>query len=330
MAAKTVAFSKDGIPSETRAKIMALRRSEDAPDRVRRANSITQMKVLALHLSLPLCMLLDHATLGHPGVRLACVAALGLMCLPFLRVFMHSQAHWKVGNGPLRNWLLDRWISLPFSISQTGYRMGHVAHHLYDNDFEPRGIPKDLQSTYLFSRNRSPGNMWKWILGYVLVYQHGVHFLHVLNSPNPKVLRWYLFETASIVAMHYGMFHYLPGFYFAVYLPALGLAWLVAAIALYMMHYVELSDVESGPFVYHALNSVEPFFNWFGDNDGYHIEHSLFPSVHPVFLRSANELLQPPREQQLQHNYVIAGLQLVLLGKPQLESAVGASPSEAS
>jgi len=271
-------------------------------------NFYTQLKILAIYLMFGAALAACVGTAGHWAVVAGGIAVLGLVALPLLRVFMHSQAHWRVGNGPVRNWLLDRGISLLFGISQTGYKYGHLAHHRYDNDYDPTGFPRDLQSTYIFSRDRRPTNIWLWCAFYVFVYQHFVHLFHVLNAPKRGESAWYALETGLIAAFHVGLYSLWPGFYLAVYLPSLLLGWFVSAVALYMMHAVEHDDYEVHP----TLNVREPLFNWLGDNDGYHLEHSLFPHVHPAYLKQLSDLVGPPEQQMLDQQYVTAALPLLL------------------
>lgn len=279
-------------------------RASDKDPEIRAYNFKTQLKIASIYLLFAACLAADLSTDGFWLVRATAVGLLGLVAIPFLRVFMHSQGHWHVGNGPVRNFLLDHLLSLLFSVQQTGYRLGHSAHHLYDNDFDPRGFPKDLQSTYVFSRDGKPANLLLWGAFYVSVYQFAIHLFHALNSSRRSDRVAYLGETVAIVAFHAGVWSLAPGFYWAVYLPALAISWIVAAVALYAMHDVTLEDHT----FYHAINCVEPFFNWFGDNDGYHIEHSLFPNIHPAHLKKANALIQPPKAQETHDNYFVFGL----------------------
>jgi fatty acid desaturase len=248
------------------------------------------------------------ATGGHWAVAVVSVAVLGLVALPFLRIFMHTQAHWGMGNGPVRNFLFDHLISVLFSTPQTGYKYGHLAHHRYDNDFDARGFPKDLQSTYVFSRNGKPANIWLWSLFYIVVYQHAIHLFHVLNAPHRREVLWFAFETALIVAFHGALWQVSPAFYLLVYLPTLAVAWLISALTLYMMHAVDLEHFHIHP----TLNTRNRLFNLIGDNGGFHLEHSLYPNLHPVFLDKASALIQPPAEQVLDGPYVTEGLRLML------------------
>jgi hypothetical protein len=70
-------------------------------------------------------------------------------------------------------------------------------------------------------------------------------------------LFWYAFEYALIAALHVALYGASSGFYLGVYLPALGLAWLVAALGNYMMHAVDLDKFRLHP----TLNSHSRLLN---------------------------------------------------------------------
>ena len=311
------------LPGELRRQVDHWAKLDDRHPEIRRANRATQLKLLLLHLAFVACLAAHVSTGGHPLTSVLSVLVLGLFVLPFVRVFMHSQAHWRIGNGAIRNWLLDRTVSLLFSIPQTGYRLGHLAHHRYDNDHDPRGYPRDLQSTYLFSRDGRPCNIWVWCFFYLAVYQHAIHLLHVLNSPRRRYLLWYVGEQLLVVGLHLALLRFQPTFYLQVYLPSLALAWIVAALALYMMHALPAD----APVRHPTLTSLDPLLNWFGDNDGYHLEHTLFAGVHPVFLARAHQLLAPPPQNVLHGNYVLAALPLLLRGPGERDRS-GAAVTE--
>jgi|GEM_PF-831940 len=272
------------------------------------ANLKSEAKLGSIHLLFFLLLILVTRHPHNPLLRLLSIALLGGVLLPFLRVFMHSQAHWKIGNGPLRNWLLDRLISVLFAVPQTGYEMGHLAHHRYDNDFDPSGYPRDLQSTYIFSKDGRPCNIWIWCLFYIIVYQHAVHLFHVLNSRKKRKVFYFFSEAIAIVLFNAALYSYGRGFYLDVYLPSLGIAWFIVALSLYMMHAVDVRLFERHP----TLNCDDPLFNWLGDNDGYHLEHSLYPYLHPVFLKEASGLIPPPDRQVVHAQYPLAAIPLLL------------------
>ena len=303
----------EGLPAEVRQRFRQWSRATDRDPEVRRSNFHTQLKVLGIHLVFLTVLAVYLATAGYWLVALAGVVVLGPV-LAVSRLYQHVQTHWKFGNGPVRNWLLDHCISLLFGVPQTGYKHAHLAHHRYDNDFDARGFPKDLQSTYIFSRNGRTTNIWLWCAWFTIVYQHAIYLFHVLNAPGRRELLWYAFEYALIAGLHVGLYHVSAGFYLGVYLPAVGLAWLVAGLGNYMMHAVDLDKFRLHP----TLNSHSRLFNWLGNNDGYHIEHSLYPNLHAAFLDRASALLGPPREQVLEGTYVTEALRYIFLGqRPQ-------------
>jgi fatty acid desaturase len=304
------------LPLEAQESLRCWCRSDESDPVIRRANVATQLKVAAIHALFVLSLVLFLATDGNAAVVVASVIVLGVGVLPVLRIYMHTQAHWGMGNGPVRNFLLDHLISVLFSTPQTGYKYGHLAHHRYDNDFDSRGFPKDLQSTYVFSRDGKPTNIWLWCLFYIVVYQHALHLFHVLNAPRRREVGWFLFEAVLIVAFHWVLWQVSPSFYLAVYLPTLAVGWLVSALTLYMMHAVDLEHFHIHP----TLNTQNYLVNLIGDNLGYHLEHSLYPNLHPVFLDKASELIQPPPEQVLRGSYFGEGLRL-LIGLPLKNAA---------
>jgi fatty acid desaturase len=157
------------------------------------------------------------------------------------------------------------------------------------------------------------------------VYQHAIHLFHVLNAPKRREVAWYLFEYMLIVGFQAALYVVSAGFFLTVYLPALVLAWMVSAICLYMMHAVDLNRFHVHP----TLNTRNRLFNWFGDNDGYHLEHSLFPNLHPAFLDEASALIQPPEEQVLQGQYVTEALRLMLGGGFKKPVPVACAAAEA-
>jgi hypothetical protein len=83
---------------------------------------------------------------------------------------------------------------------------------------------------------------------------------------------------------------------------------MASATVLYMMHAVNADE-----YVIHPTNTcTDRFFNSFGDNDGYHLEHTLFPSIHPLFLPKVHGLLQCDPRQIFPIHYFKAGVRRAL------------------
>jgi fatty acid desaturase len=301
----------ESLPAAERERIRQWGRTSPRDPTIRRTNFHTQLKVLAIYLLFLAALAAYIWTDGHWLVAGLSVLGLGLVLLPVTRVYMHTQTHWKIGNGPVRNWLLDHGISLLFGVPQTGYRHCHLAHHRYDNDFDTRGFPRDLQSTYLFSRNGRTTNIWLYCAFYIVVYQHAIAFFHVLNCPRRRELLYFAFEYALIIALHMALYTVSPGFYLVVFWPALALAWLVGALSVYMMHAVDLDQFRLHP----TLNTRNRLYNWLGNNEGYHLEHSLYPNIHPVFLDEVSRLIGTPHEQVLNGTYAAEALRRLFRGR---------------
>src|SRR5688572_14038154 len=91
------------LPAEARNQIREWARADERHPVIRRANFLTQLKILSIYAAFVAALAAYLATGGHWATVLAGVFVLGIVAIPFLRVFMHSQGHWAVGNGPVRN-----------------------------------------------------------------------------------------------------------------------------------------------------------------------------------------------------------------------------------
>ncbi|MFL1486305.1 fatty acid desaturase [Marinobacter sp. LN3S78] len=229
------------------------------------------------------------------------IIVLGTFAMPYIRVFMHSEFHWGLGGTTLERRWFRNFISLTFSVPQRGYEIGHRIHHRYDNDFSNDGRPRDPQSTYIFARNGSPSNPFLWIIYYAFLFQHMVlPYLVVKNGKNTDIAS-YFFQLSGIISLHVIIFLYAKEFYLLIYLPSTVISWFGSAIVLYMMHDVSLEGISSHP----TNNSASQFFNWFGDNDGFHLEHHVFAGVHPARLREVHDIVRDniPDKQILPNHY---------------------------
>lgn len=291
------------LDEATRLQVRELSRAADTDPARHRFDAHTRWKILTLYLSFAAVLLLHSVLPKHVPLDFAFFLALSTFSIAYLRVFMHSQMHWGTGGGRLLEALLDHFISVMYSVPQTGYAYGHRAHHRYDNDYSMDGRPRDLQSTYLGSTDGRPASMVRWILFYVFNYQHVQHARLVFRDGSARDRVWYLVELAAIAAFHALVAWLNFYFYWRVYLPSLLVAWVLSAVVLYMMH-----AVDARTYVLHpTLNCSSPFFNGFGDNDGYHMEHHLFPNVHPLYLPQVGALIQVVPTQVVADHYGFAG-----------------------
>lgn len=289
------------LPSEIRNHVHRWQGEMSTSEGVKAFDKKSRLKVYLLYLTTVTCGLVHWLVGDNVTLDILLVLVMGLFSIPYTRVFMHSQMHWGMGGNQFTRFLLDHFISLQFSIPQRGYVYGHREHHKYDNDYNEQGYPRDLQSTFLFSKDGRPSHPCLWLAFYVLVYQHFIHAYLVLKGGKSKDILSYLMELSVIVLMHVVLFVGFNAFYLHAYLPALCVAWTASGIVLYMMHAVD-SDTYT---VHPTNNSLSPFFNSFGDNDGYHIEHTLFASLHPLYLERLHAMLPVAEEQRLPRHYVV-------------------------
>jgi fatty acid desaturase len=300
------------------------RQATPESDAIHRFDALSRFKVGLLFAGFFATLWLYERLGEGRVVAVLCVAAVGLFFVPYTRIFMHSQMHWTMGGSRITRFVLDRFVSLLFSVPQTGYAVGHRMHHRYDNDCDPSGRPRDLQSTYMFSRTSRPTSIFLWVPYYMFGFQHAVVPWLVFTKAKKAERVWYVVELAGIVAFHAALFTYHASFYRYVYVPGLLLAWMASAVVLYMMHAVDASTYATHP----TNTSTSRFFNWFGDNDGYHLEHTLFASVHPMYLPELHDLLALDPKQVLQDHYFIAGVKRAFASPARRDPAWAARVQE--
>lgn len=247
------------------------------------------------------------------ALKLVTMRKLGMFWIPLTRLFMHSQMHWKFGASKFQNFILDHGIGLIFSLPQTSYAVGHRFHHKFDNDWAPNGLPNDLQSTFMFSKTEEPISIRLWAPYYMFIFQLILTPYWVYKHGTKREKFWFPFEQALIIGFHYFLFRLDPQCYFIIYIPALLLAWFNSSLALYMMHAVRADEYALHP----TNNCHHNAFNSFGDNDGYHLEHSLFAAIHPIHLPALHEKLKDrySSEQISTEFYHISGFRRFVRGE---------------
>ncbi len=291
------------LPNEMKVKAAQwVRNTKDSP-LVRRYNRHSQIKVLILFLGF-FTTLYAYQAWPHPLTAVICVALNGAFFIPYTRVFMHSQMHWGLSNSRWLNYLYDHTISVLFAVTQTGYSYGHRLHHRYDNDFNAAGTPNDKQSTYIFSKSGRPCHILLWVAYYIFFYQQIYVTYLVLKSRQIKDIGFLMLEYGLIFLLHFSIFLYAEKFYMFVFLPSLLTGWIGSALTLYEMHNVSANEYHIHP----TNTSTDWFFNWYGDNDGYHLEHTLFASLHPCYLKELHKVVLPSKSQVYKKQFAFEAL----------------------
>lgn len=295
------------IPTTEDAKRYArdLRKDSQFTDEIKRFDAKSRLKVYLLNgtflLSLVAFVFANESWWLVPAL----ILINGVFALPNLRVFIHSEAHWGLSESRVGTWYM-RFIAFAlYQVPFEAYRVGHFAHHQYDNDVPERDhtLAKDRQSTYLYSHLGKPIAFLAWALHYLFVYQYLHQFVLVIKRTNRKKIAVMALQAAIIVAADVAIFLISAKFFLTVFVPSLAIAWIGSAIVLYMMHKVKFSDAR----YHHSVNSYSSFFNRFGDNDGMHVVHSMVPFLHPFHQARVNDLIKDGLhpDQSLRGHYVV-------------------------
>ncbi len=298
----------NGYPTVSDAKRYAreLQRDKQFEPDIERFDARSQMKVYGLNFLTVLSFVAFVLAKQPLWLVLPLICLNGALTLPYLRVFIHSEAHWGLAKGRIGR-LYMRYIAYSFyHIPFEAYRVGHFAHHQYDNDAPGDGesLSRDRQSTYLYSREGIPVRFGIWALYYLFVYQFVNQVSMVVRRSRKQELWEMAAQTVVIMALDLAMILISWKFFVLIFIPSLAVAWIGSAIVLYMMHNVKLTDAR----YHHSVNSCSRFFNSFGDNVGMHIVHSLAPSLHPYHQARVNKLVEANLHpsQTVGRHYVIA------------------------
>ncbi|KHN65859.1 hypothetical protein AV645_10280 [Acinetobacter calcoaceticus] len=274
-------------------------------------DSKSRTKVFLLHAILILTLILFSVFNNQLYLIPLFIVINGFFSIAYLRVFMHSEMHWGLSENKLVKFYL-RWIVFGlYQVPFTAYVFGHRAHHRYDNDHpESNKLSSDKQSTYLYENSGKPINPVLWMLHYLFIYQFFHQIKYVITDGKKKDLIKLILQIMVIIFMDVAIFYINKMFFLYVFIPSILVSWLGSGIVLYMMHNIEHQKAK----VHHSVNSYDNFFNKFGDNDGLHIVHSLFPFLHPIHAPEIDKLvyLELDEKQKLKEHYVIAFFKIAL------------------
>jgi fatty acid desaturase len=265
-----------------------LRKDQSLAEAVRKYDAASRKKVYLLNASFLATFAAWIASGGAAWLIAPLIIVNGMFALPYLRVFIHSEAHWGLGVNRAQTWYLRYLAFAAYQVPFEAYRLGHFAHHKYDNDVPTRGLANDRQSTYLYSRSGNPISFLIWALHYLLVYQYFYQFMLVIRKASRQKMQELAVQALIIVALDLGLALISLSFFLEIFVPSLSIAWLGSSVVLYMMHNVRKSDA----VYHHSVNSYSRAFNKFGDNDGLHIVHSMFPFLHPYHVTAVDEMLR--------------------------------------
>ncbi|UGT56971.1 fatty acid desaturase family protein [Nocardia asteroides] len=296
-----------------KAEAQRLRRAPEFRSAIEEFDAASRRKVYGLNLLFAATIVAFFAAGQTWWMAMICTLINGFLALPYLRVFIHSEAHWGLGRTTWQTRYLRYVAFAPYQVPFEAYRLGHFAHHSYDNDVPERGLARDRQSTYLYSTAGKPVNFLIWAAHYLFVYQYFHQIKLVARKASRRKLAEFGAQLALVIAIDVALLVLAPRFALMVFVPSLLIAWIGSAIVLYMMHDV----VKSEAVHHHSVNSYAKFFNSFGDNDGLHVVHSLLPFLHPYHAPAIDAMIK----DELHADQVVTGHYVTEFAKRRLGMA---------
>jgi fatty acid desaturase len=185
--------------------------------------------------------------------------------------------------------------SLALLAPQSLYKIHHLNHHRYGNDFcnETVATTQDRSSTYRYETSPHAGeNPWRYALLSPL-RQELAPLMAEIHSPGE---RWQLAIESSFIA----------GYIAAIvwHAPATGIVFGAVSIYLGMIaaaieNWAEHAGAMPGSRLTDAVSCYGWFYNavWF--NNGYHQEHHYRPSVHWTRLPSLRKRMLPDTKRRV-------------------------------
>jgi fatty acid desaturase len=226
-------------------------------------------------------------------VQIPCWLIIGFV-LHGLGVFMHEAAHRSLFRRPWLDRIVGFVCGLPVAFSCSSYRATHLLHHQYENTEHD---PDNLTANFKTPHARA-AIYYLWLVIGMPMYI----LLTTLTGPF-RARRWKekvacVIEPILIVAFFVALFTLASKYDFG-HIVADGWGWaLPFAIVIGNLrglaeHTQLLHDDPPDPF--HSTRSLISnwFVSFFFNNQNYHLEHHLFPSVPWNNLPKVHRLMQP-------------------------------------
>jgi fatty acid desaturase len=214
-----------------------------------------------------------------------------LMCTNFQCV-AHNYIHNPFFTSRRLNTAFGVFNSLLIGGPQTLYRLHHLNHHRYNNDFpDPTtGTTRDYSSTWRYGK---PPVAEEHFLAYAVLGYFRSDFGQLLGEAQRRGLRAEVRVQFLAVLGMVGVFALLnPLGLVALYLPV----WLLGNVFAQAENYLEHHGATPGDRKTDSVSCYDRLYNLVWFNNGYHQEHHYRPQVHWTRLAEVRPLL--PGEAQ--------------------------------
>jgi fatty acid desaturase len=178
---------------------------------------------------------------------------------------------------------------------QSLYRLHHMNHHRYNNDYpDPEiGTTRDASSTW---RHGLPPVREESLLSYAVLGYFRTDFGWLMREVKRKGLgRNCRLESASLGVMLAALAALNPLGLVAFYLPV----WALGNMAAQAENYLEHHGTTPGDRKTDSVSSYGAFYNLIWFNNGYHQEHHYRPQVHWTLVPTLRSLLPPESERRV-------------------------------
>lgn len=267
-------------------------------------NASTRNKILMIHVIFLLTLFFYTLYPRHVYFTPLFILINGFFSLPYLRVFMHADLHWRVvRNKKLKfyiRWIIFGFYQIPFIL----YRYAHKAYHreyIYEIDkinLLPIKQSKHLNPTTIESKKNITGIL---NFAFILIFYNQMKYFIRESSKKDKIKA--MTQFVVIIFMDALVYSISKDFFLYIFIPSIMIAWTISLIVIYMKHNIQRDQAN----IHLAVNSYSRLSNRFGDNDGLYIVHSLFPFLHPYHTPEIDQEIRSNLndKQKLKTHYVI-------------------------
>lgn len=245
------------------------------------------------------CDILVYGVVSFGTVPRSLSLVLGLVSVFLVCTNFQCVAHNYIHNPffTRKSWNLafGMFNSLLVGGPQSLFRLHHMNHHKYNNDFpDPKtGTTRDESSTW---RHGEPPKHEESLIRYALLGYFRTDFGLLMREVKRKGLETtYRLELATLLASIAAMALVNPAGVIGFYLPV----WLFGNIAAQAQNYLEHHGAIPGNRKTDSVSSYGALYNLIWFNNGYHQEHHYRPQIHWTQVRELRAALPAETERRV-------------------------------
>ncbi len=207
----------------------------------------------------------------------------------------HNHLHNPFFNSKFLNQLFSVVNSLVLGMSQTLYRVHHLNHHVFNNDFRNPETNETGDWSSLYRWSKKPG-VPENIFIYSIMGPLRVDYVTLWKNAHKKnigMLVWWehaamlgFYVSLALINWQFVLFYFLPVFFVG------------QALAL-TENYLEHYGADPTSRLTNSVSCYSNFYNWIWFNNGYHQEHHYRPQVHWTVVPEVKSQMLPESERRV-------------------------------